>query len=293
MKLPSRETNAAASRGEFRKPSEVSDAAEFAGARLGGYSIVFFSAWVSVCSVAPEFIWQGLLVVIHHVSWVSAGQVLLVGAVVAFFVEPIAERLRAMRLDVAHGQRSPVHATSAAFGLAVLAVFVHEAITTFVSTANAGNPAQSGLFIALSDVFQWSAIPFVVTIAWLCTKRSRWISWATLLLATGMVFSLGFIAGWSIQDTFTTAIPCACILFAGHLAMRRDPRQLALPRCMRLLSIIAAVWLVTAGLVQLTLSLWAPKTWYLYSWLEYTVDFRFYVGWAIGLAVAPRPALRR
>jgi hypothetical protein len=94
----------------------------------------------------------------------------------------------------------------------------------------------------------------------------------------GIVFSLGFISGWSIRDTFTTAIPCACILFAGHAVMRRHPTQLALSHCVRVVAIIASLWLVIAGLVQLTLSLWAPKTWYIYPWMEYAIDFRFYAG---------------
>jgi hypothetical protein len=109
----------------------------------------------------------------------------------------------------------------------------------------------------------------------------------------GIVFSLGFISGGSIRDTFTTAIPCACILFAGHAVMRRHPTQLALSHCVRVVAIIASLWLVIAGLVQLTLSLWAPKTWYIYPWMEYAIDFRFYAGWAIGLAVAPRPVMHR
>ena len=289
MNLPSHETRTAASRGEPQGLNQATEVPQFHGSYLGAYSIVFFSAWVSVCSVAPEFIWQGLLTVIHHFSWVTAGDVLLVGAVVAFFVEPLAERLRAMRLHVAHKHRSPAHATFAAFGFAVLAVCVHEAITSFVSTSYADNRGEFSLFVALSDVFQWSSIPFMVTVAWLCTRRAPWIRWTTLLLASGMVFSLGFISEWSLRDTFTTAIPCACILFAGFTVMRRHPTQLALSRCMRLTALIASIWLVTAGVVQLALSLFAPKTWYAYTWIEYTIDFRFYLGWVIGLAVAPRP----
>lgn len=289
MNLQPRERSAAASRGEPRDPSQAAAVPPFHKPYLGAYSIVFFSVWVSVCSVAPEFLWQGWLTVTHHFSWVSAGNVLLVGTIVAFFVEPLVERLRAMRLHVVPKQRNPAHATFAAFGFAVLAVLVHEAITSFVSTSYAGNREESGLFAALSDVLQWSSIPFTVTIAWLCLRRSGWIRWSTLLLASGMVFSLGFISEWSIQDTFTTAIPCACILFAGLLVMRRHAAQLALSRCAQLIAIVACIWLVTAGLVQSGLSLFAPETWHFYSWTEYTIDFRFYVGWVIGLAVAPRP----
>ena len=289
MSLQPHERSAPALRGKSCDLSQAADVPPFHKPYLGAYSIVFFSVWVSVCSVAPEFLWQGWLTVTHHFSWVTVGTVLLVGAIVAFFVEPLFERLRAMRWHVAHKQRNPAHATFAAFGFAVLAVLVHEAITSFVSTSYVSNREEFSLFVALSDVLQWSSIPFTVTIAWLCMRQSRWIRWSTLLLASGIVFLLGFIYEWSVQEMFIAEIPSAFILFAGLQVMRRHPAQLALYRCVRLIAIIACIWLVTAGLVQLALSLFAPETWRFYSWTEYTTDFRFYVGWVIGLAVAPRP----
>ncbi|MGZ7317596.1 hypothetical protein ACXWQ2_09410, partial [Streptococcus pyogenes] len=83
----------------------------------------------AVCAVAPEFIWQGFLRELHHFDWITVGSALLVGAIVAFFVEPLTERLRAMSLRLAHRHKTTTHATLAAFGFAILAVFAHEAIT--------------------------------------------------------------------------------------------------------------------------------------------------------------------
>ncbi|MEL7048673.1 MAG: hypothetical protein AAFO75_06870, partial [Pseudomonadota bacterium] len=46
------------------------------------------------------------------------------------------------------------------------------------------------------------------------------------------------------------------------------------------------IWLASMGLVQLVLSLLAVKTLHIYTMVEYAIDFRFYLGWVIGLAVA-------
>jgi hypothetical protein len=291
MNLQSRDPNTAEPRSERTGAGSVAQASPRHAPHMGSFNIIFFSTWVSVCSVAPEFIWQGLRTVIRHFDWVTVGSALLVGAIVAFFVEPLTERLRAMQLHVPHKHKTPVHATVAAFAFAVLAVCVHEAITSFVFATYANDSTELSLLAALADVFQWSSIPFVITIAWLCANRAWWISWPTLLLAALTVVFLGVVSNWSRSDTVTTAIPCACILFFGLIVMRRYSTHLALSRCARLTTIIALLWLISGGIIQLLLWLFGTRTWHLYSWMEYTIDFRFYVGWVIGLAVAPRPAL--
>jgi hypothetical protein len=289
MQSQAPETGIAQTSGEGQGPVQAVDVSHFHAPYLGMFNIIFFSAWVSVCSAASEFIWQGLLTIIHHFNWITAASALLVGAIVAFFVEPLTERLRVMSLHVVHRHRTPTHATVGAFAFAVLAVCVHEAITSFVATSSSDHRAEDSLFYALSEVFQWASIPFMVTVAWLCVGRSRWISWPALLLAALMVFLLGPLSSWTVQDSVTTAIPCACILFWGWSVMHNDSTQLALSRCARLTAIIACIWLAAAGMFQLALSRFAPQSWHLYSWVEYAIDFRFYLGWVIGLAVAPRP----
>ncbi|GFZ96803.1 hypothetical protein ISN74_05345 [Dyella caseinilytica] len=288
MDLQSREAEHAVSQDGERSGQSV-EVSLFHTPYLGVINVFFFSAWVAVCSVAPEFIWQGLLSIVRHFDSITAASALLVGSIVAFFVEPLTERLRAMRLHVTHRHRTPAHATLAAFGFAVLAVCMHEAITSFVATASADHRAEDSLFYALSEVFQWAWIPFVTTVAWLYAGRSRWISWPALLLAALSVLAIGFVWQWAIQDTFTTIIPCASILVAGYVAMHRSSIQPGLSRCTRLTAWIAMIWLAVAGLLQLGLSLFAHRSGYIYSWMEYAIDFRFYVGWVIGLMVAPRP----
>ena len=291
MNLQSREPGTTDLRGEGTRADAAARVLPHPPPHMGTFNLIFFSTWVSVCSVAPEFIWQGLRTVIRHFDWVTVGSALLVGAIVAFFVEPLTERLRAMQLHVPHKHKTPVHATVAAFAFAVLAVCVHEAITSFVFATYANDNTELSLLAALEDVFQWSSIPFMITIAWLCANRARWISWTTLALAALTVAFLGVVSNWSSSDTVTTAIPCACILLFGLVVMRRYSTHLALSRCARLTAIIALLWLAAGGFIQLLLLLFGARSWHLYSWMEYTIDFRFYVGWVIGLAVAPRPAL--
>src|SRR4051794_16141826 len=52
------------------------------------------SLWIAICCAAPEFIWQGLQIALAHPSWTELVSALLVGLILAFFVEPIMERVR-------------------------------------------------------------------------------------------------------------------------------------------------------------------------------------------------------
>lgn len=57
----------------------------------------FFALWVAVCAAAPEFLWQGLFSLFGYFSFTDAAAALLIGAILAFFVEPVLERLRSRR----------------------------------------------------------------------------------------------------------------------------------------------------------------------------------------------------
>lgn len=266
-------------------------AAPFHTPRASVINIFFFSTWVAVCSAAPELIWQGFLTVIHHFSWITVWSAVLVGSIVAFFVEPLTERLRNLSLQLSHRHRTATHATLSAFAFAVLAVLVHEAITSYVLAAKTSEHASDSLFSAISVVFQWACIPFTTTIAWFCAYGRWWIGLFALLLALLAIALVGVVFEWDIQDILTTAIPCTCILLVGFVHMRKHLDQQVLSRCAMLTAAIALIWLVSAGLLQLILSLFAPKGMYVYTRIEYVIDVRFYLGWIIGLAVAPRPAV--
>jgi purine-cytosine permease-like protein len=131
----------------------------------------------------------------------------------------------------------------------------------------------------------------MTTIAWFCAYGQRWIGLLALFLALLAIVLVGVVFDWNIPDILTTVIPCTCILLAGFFHMRKHRDQQVLSRCVMLTATIAVIWLASAGCLQLMLALLAPKRIYLYTWVEYTIDLRFYVGWVIGLAVAPRPAV--
>jgi len=92
-----------------------------------------FAAWVSICAAAPEFIWQGLFLLGAHISWLNLYSVILIGPILAFFVEPIMQRIRSRRWDVddnaGHGVLPSV-ILALAFGVA--AVALHECLNAYV-----------------------------------------------------------------------------------------------------------------------------------------------------------------
>jgi hypothetical protein len=251
---------------------------------------ISFAVWVSICSVAPEFIWQGFLANLHELSWAEGGAVILTGGIIAFFVEPLTERLRSMTFHVSHEHKSTTHATLVAFGVAILAVFVHEAIATFIEHPPRGYPGKDSMAYAISEVVQWAWIPFAITIAWLTASKAIWISVTTFFVALVSVAIIGLIFRWDLVDSVTTGLPCACILVFGYIVMRKQRGNRALRHCAVMTARIALIWLATAGLLELALSRFSSREFIFYPWSEYTIDFRFYVGWVIGLAVAPQPS---
>lgn len=198
-----------------------------------------------------------------------------------------------MSLKLAHKYKTTTHATLAAFCFAVLAVFVHDAITTYIAANYTGQESEAKLVYAITEVLQWAWIPFVVTIAWLCARQKWWIALPVLMLALAAIVSVGFVFDWYANDIFTTTVPCVCVLFGGFYVMRKYDGQKAFLLCTVTTAVIALIWLVSMGFLQAMLSLFAAKPLHIYTWGEYTIDFRFYVGWVIGLMVAPVPTAHR
>jgi hypothetical protein len=251
-----------------------------------------FALWVSICSVAPEFIWQGLLANLHKLDWAGIGSVIVTGGIIAFFVEPLTERLRAFRLRLAHGHAPTTQATLVAFGLAVLAVFVHEAIAAFIEHPPSDYADKDSMAYAIAAVIQWAWIPFTTTLAWLGARKAFWVRAPLFMIAFASIVMVGPAYDWDFADSLSTALPCSAILIYGYLVVRRYRAEPPFVRCAKATALVAVVWLVVAGVLQLALSRFGTHGFSLYSWPEYTIDFRFYVGWVIGLAVAPQPIPR-
>ncbi|WP_244817800.1 hypothetical protein [Caballeronia sp. Lep1P3] len=249
----------------------------------------FFALWVAVCAAAPEFLWQGLVSLVGHFSLTDAAAALLIGAILAFFVDPVLERLRALGSDAAHprSEKSPAFAACEALSFAIVAVCVHEAITVYVAASHSNEAASENLAKAVAQALQWATLPFAVTIAWLAARASRWIAWVVALLAVAAGYLSGVVFAWEPRVLVTSLIPAIFVLIAGCVVVREQWDTSTFRRCARATAVIAATWLVLTGALQIALWLAHAGAFRIYSNAEFWSDVRFYIGWVTGLVVAP------
>ena len=258
-------------------------------------SALTFAAWVSVCTAAPEFIWRGMRVALGHVGPADLYSALLIGLILAFFIEPMLERLRG--LAAGHDAPSPKAARpilfDAALGLAfaLTAVCLHEAMTALLAKGHRGVHAGggTGLDVGLSLTLAWALVPFATTLAWLCAARP-WLAWIIGLLAAWSAAAAGELFDWSRLDIVTTTIPCLPILVLGMREMRRAAgSENPMRRCLRVVAVVATIWLGLSLAIDTALDAAHLKRYSLYSPTAFWVDARFYLGWVLGLLLAPEP----
>ncbi|WP_241270113.1 hypothetical protein [Caballeronia sp. M1242] len=249
----------------------------------------FFALWVAVCAAAPEFLWQGLVSLVGHFSLTDAAAALLIGAILAFFVDPVLERVRALGEDATHRRpaKSPAFAACEALSFAVVAVCVHEAITVYVAASHSNEQAGENLAKAVAQAMQWAAMPFFITIAWLAARGPRSTAWPAALLAVVIGYLCGLTFEWGGRVIATTLIPSVLILIAGSVVVREQWDPSTFRRCARATAVVAATWLALTGVLQL--ALWLPhvQSFRIYTNAEFWSDLRFYIGWVTGLLVAP------
>jgi hypothetical protein len=248
----------------------------------------FFALWVAVCAAAPEFLWQGLFSLLGHFSLTDAAAALLIGAILAFFVEPVLERLRA--IGTQHPERepkTPAFAACEALSFAVVAVCVHEAITVYVAASHGNAQASQNLARAVSQALQWAAMPFFITIAWMAARGPAWLGWivAAGAIIAGYLIDIAF--GWEMRAVLTSVMPAIFILIAGRMIVREQWDVSTFSRCARATAVIALTWLVLTGLLQMVLAFVHAEALRIYEWSEFWSDVRFYIGWVTGLFVAP------
>ncbi|BCQ26924.1 hypothetical protein NK8_51130 (plasmid) [Caballeronia sp. NK8] len=247
----------------------------------------FFALWVAVCAAAPEFLWQGLFSLFGHFSLTDAAAALLIGAILAFFVEPVLERLRGIGDAPAHAEKSPAFAACEALSFAVVAVCVHEAITVYVAASHSNEQAAENLARAVSLALQWAITPFFITIAWMAARGPSWVAWPVAAFAVIVSFVAGVIFGWSVHVLVTSVIPVICVLIAGCIIVRQQWDARTFRRCARATGVIALAWLVLMGALQVVLWLAHVQAFRIYERSEFWSDLRFYIGWVTGLLVAP------
>ncbi|MCQ8240361.1 hypothetical protein [Rhizosaccharibacter radicis] len=256
-------------------------------------SALISAAWIGVCAASPEFIWRGAQLARAHLDLAELGTAIPIGFVLAFFVEPLLEKLRAglhghhPAATGAPGRGGTIFAAASGLLFALCALCVHDAMKALVSAHGAVRPGSypgiRGAAPAVALTLGWALAPFMVTLTWAAAHRlSLCVPLALFALVAPLMSGIAF--GWSRADILTTAVPCAAILLLGAYRLRGN----AVPRGLRRTVIeVAVVWLLLAGLTDLTLDATGLKRWSLYSPAAFWMDVRFYLGWIAGLTLVP------
>jgi hypothetical protein len=257
------------------------------------------SLWIAICAAAPEFLWQGVVIAFRHAEVTDLVAALLVGLILAFFVEPLMERARELllsggRRSVRRARRRNVFFTaSLSLVFALTAVCVHEAMTAFVSSRyGAKGGTYSGVAAGISLTEAWAIVPFAITLAWLAL-RTPWLARTLAPVAVASPFFAGWLFSWSTQSLVATVIPCLIILGLGYRRLLRTPRSADLAACARTVALVGSAWLLCAALFDASLPLFGAERLRLYGASGFWVDARFYLGWSLGLLIAPSPFPRR
>ena len=250
-----------------------------------------FAAWVSVCAAVPELLWQGLLSLIDEFSRQDAYAIVLIGLILAVFVEPILERARRRRWQPEPGSRHGVLFTTAtAFAFGVVAVGLHECMTAYLSSEHAAPGSfAAGVADGVELIKHWAAVPLAVTLAWFGARLAHPFPVLAGIAAAAWVVGSGWYLGWPYADIAKTFLACVVLIPLGQ---RYVARHWGVDTFHRLsIGMVAFIvpWIAITPLAELALRQVGFKHVPIDSLSSLAVDLRFYLGWAIGLAVAPNP----
>jgi len=262
----------------------------FGSALLAGGSAIAVSLWIAICAAAPEFIWQGLRIAVGHVGLTDLASAVLIGLVLAFFIEPLMEHIRdrihhpAPGAPPAHRPRTALFTASVSIAFALASVCLHHAMTAYLAGHGPGE-ANARLIAGISLATEWAFVPFAVTLAWL-TRSPRWLGVLMAGLAAASSCLAAWLFDWGALSAATTTIPCVLILGFGYRYMGA-PAGFA--RCAWMLVVVASAWLCTSLLIEVGSRWFGFGPVEVYPPSAFWEDFRFYAGWAIGLSLAPPP----
>src|ERR1700722_16462930 len=80
------------------------------GASAAGAAALVAALWVAICAAAPELIWQGLRIAASHLTGAVLAEALLLGVILAFFVEPLMRRVHVLlQGSQLHAESEPGH----------------------------------------------------------------------------------------------------------------------------------------------------------------------------------------
>lgn len=263
--------------------------------------VLIASAWVAICAAAPEFIWRGAFVVISHAQWGDLVAAVFIGIILAFFIEPLVERLRQLPL---HGAKDPelgdrsyrlLFPVLAGLALALSSVAIHDSIRAFVSGLDSGQAEHHfGFDVGIDAAFHiadaWTFVPFCISLAWL-TMRKKYLRGPLAVIAAVSPALAGGWFSWPTITTITTWLPALAILGMGYRQWSTGPVALFHRRCAMNVAWIAPTWLAAAVAFDWAIRLLHADWPMLYDWEGFGEDARFYLGWTVGLLLAPVPLI--
>ena len=268
-------------------------ARHFASWAFAGASVLITSLWIAICAAAPEFIWQGLRIAFEHPSWADVLSALLIGLILAFFVEPATERVRYLlhfvgenRDVVEHRPRNVFFTACLSLAFALTSVGLHDAMSAFLSGHGENAAEGTGLVAGISLTTEWAFIPFTIMLAWQ-SAPVRWLAVPTGIIALASPGISGWLFGWSAQTIIATMIPCTLILALGYRSVTKPPHEHGFARCARIVALVGVIWLASALLIDALLGLAHLNPLKFYSASGFFGDMRFYFGWTLGLLLAP------
>jgi hypothetical protein len=255
-------------------------------AALAAATALVAAFWVAICAAAPELIWQGLRIAAGHLTRADLVEALLLGVILAFFVEPLLRHAQGLvRRGRVRGEPEPEHplfAASLGLSFALVAVGVHDALVTLV------NKTDGGLSAAIRLTTTGAIVPGAVTLAWLSARR-RHLARVIGILAALSGGIVGWLFSWSGLEMIGSVVPSLVILALGYRRVTVGAGRTALVRCVPVVAVVGAVWILLALAVDLLLRLRHPDAWQIYQAGEAWIEVRFYIGWTLGLVLAPTP----
>lgn len=183
--------------------------------------------------------------------------------------------------------RTVVFRAALGVSFAVVSVCLHEAMTTYLVVKDASHGASGGAAAGLQLTMAWALVPVAVTLAWLTARD--WFSIAVGALAAASPIIAGVLFDWGAEAIVTTMVPSAFILGLGYRVMSDKEGARAYRGCAAVVALTAAVWLLIARIVDTVLQARGLGQFDLYTSPDFWVDFRYYVGWTLGLLLAPYP----
>jgi hypothetical protein len=259
------------------------------------FTYLGFAVWVSVCAAAPEFIWQGLLELIGHFSLETALSIVLVGLILAVFIEPILVRARVGRWHPEHrSKRSLLFTAPIAFVFGVVAVGLHECMTAYLGAAGEGHGAgREGMIRAAGLILEWACIPLAVTMAWFGARLDGRGKYVAAAVAAVWVVAAGLLYGWPAPGIYMTFIPCLALIPMGQIYVLRGWHENTFQNLAIGLAGGTGLFLLATLVLQSALPWLGFAEVRLYAPGDFGESFRFYLGWALGLALAPNPVSTR